>query len=160
MTELIVGSRNSGKTTELIKRSATDGLYILTGTKRQARCIFDQARDMGYDIPFPVTWAEFQKGHFQGSSIQKDGLLIDEAGWLLSYIFKGIPIKGVTWTKYEDFRDLDEEKASVAYLCDRHACDKCVNTHETLCCHTTDIRHALDFEERAPGKFMQKERDL
>ena len=108
MTELIVGSRCSGKTTELIKKSATDGLYILTGTRRQAECIFDQAKQMGYDIPFPVTWAEFQKNHFRGSCIQKDGLLIDEAGWLLSYIFSSVPIKGVTWTKY-DFRDLDIE---------------------------------------------------
>ena len=108
MTELILGSRNSGKTTELLRRSARDGMYILTGTKRQARCIFDQARDMGYDIPYPVTWAEFQNGHFSGSVIQKDGLLIDEAGWLLSYIFKGIPINAVTWTNY-GVTDLDEQ---------------------------------------------------
>lgn len=109
MTELIVGSRCSGKTSELIKRSASEGVYILTGTKKQARCIFNQAKAMGYDIPFPVTWGEFQRCKFQGSMIQKDGLLIDEAGWLLSYILNGIPIRGVTWTKYE-FMDLDEEK--------------------------------------------------
>ncbi len=109
MTELIIGSRYSGKTTEIIKRSAAEGLYILTGTKKQARCIFDQAKRMGYDIPFPVTWEEFQRCKFQGSTIQKDGLLIDEAGWLLSYILNGIPIKGVTWTKY-DFMDLDEKR--------------------------------------------------
>lgn len=106
MTDLIVGSRCSGKTTELIKRSATDGLYILTGTRRQAKCIFDQAKRMGYDIPFPVTWNEFQKTRFRGSCIRRDGLLIDEAGWLLSYIFDGVPIEAVTWTKH-DFKDLD-----------------------------------------------------
>lgn len=108
MTDLILGSRCSGKTSELIKKSASEGLYILTGTRKQAECLFDQARRMGYDIPFPVTWAEFQQCGFRGSFIQKDGLLIDEAGWLLSYIFKGIPIKAVTWTKY-GLRDLDLE---------------------------------------------------
>jgi hypothetical protein len=109
MTELILGSRGSGKTTELIKRSAASGLYILTGTKKQADCIFDRAKRMGYDIPYPVTWSKFKNDHFRDSSIRRDGLLIDEAGWLLSYIFKGVPIEAVTWTKYE-IKDLDKEE--------------------------------------------------
>lgn len=108
MTKLILGSRNSGKTTELIKMSAETGLYILTGTKKQAKCIFDQAQYLGYNIPFPVTWGEFQRCHFRGSCIERDGLLIDEAGWLLSYIFKGIPIKEVSWTNY-GVKNLDQD---------------------------------------------------
>lgn len=108
MTELILGSRRSGKTTEMIKRSATDGLYILTGTKQQARYIFDQAKELGYDIPYPVTWDDFTKGRLHAPCFQKDGLLIDEVEHILCRIFKGIPIKGVTWTKY-DFKDLDLE---------------------------------------------------
>lgn len=107
MADLILGSRNSGKTTELIKKSASEGLYILVPTKAQAKCIFDQACLMGYDIPFPVTWAEFQKCHFRDSCIKIDGLLIDEVGLLLSYIFNGIPIKTVTWTK-DGVKDLDK----------------------------------------------------
>lgn len=108
MTELIVGSRRSGKTTELIKRAATDNLYILTGTTAQARYIFDQAKEMGYDIPFPVTWEDFQRTEFRGSSIKRDGLLIDELEHVLCRVFKHIPIKGVTWTRY-DIKDLDLE---------------------------------------------------
>lgn len=107
MTELIMGSRCSGKTTELIKRSATDGIYILTATRKQAEYIFDQAKQLGYEIPFPVTLAEFQYDHFRGSAIRREGVLIDEVGWLLSYIFDGIPIRGVTWTNY-GFKNLDE----------------------------------------------------
>lgn len=108
MTELIVGSRRSGKTTALIEKAASDNLYILTGTKAQARCIFDRAKQMGYDIPFPVTWEEFQRTEFRGSSIQRDGLLIDELEHIMCRAFKHIPIKGVTWTIY-NVRDLDIE---------------------------------------------------
>lgn len=109
MPRKIIGSRNSGKTTALIKQSAMCGGFILTGTKRQAKCIFDQAREMGYNIPFPVTWEEFSRGHFDGHRLQKDGILIDEVDRLLSYIFKGIPINAVTWTKYE-YEDLDYQE--------------------------------------------------
>ena len=49
------------------------------------------------------------------------------------------------------------QQFTVAYLCDGKACDKCCNSYEVLCCHTTDIRHAIDFEERAPSKYMQIE---
>lgn len=115
MTELILGSRCSGKTTELIKRSATDGTYILTGTKTQAKYIFDQARLMGYDIPFPVTWEQFKRDRFHGTDVRKKGVLIDETAHILYRIFGGIPIKGVTWTKI-DFKDLDLENPNNRWI--------------------------------------------
>ena len=105
MTEIILGKRNSGKTTELIKRSAKDGIYILTNTSAQARLIFDQAKRMGYDIPFPVSWNDFTRTAFLGSSIRKDGLLIDQADMLLSRIFGNIPIHAVTWTEGDETND-------------------------------------------------------
>lgn len=121
MTDIIVGSRGSGKSTELIKMSADENIYILTGTKSQAECLFNQARKMGLNIPFPVTWEEFTRGHLQGTPIQEDGVLIDEASHLLSRVLKGIPVKAVTWTK-NDFRDLDEENPDryLAYLWRRY----------------------------------------
>ena len=114
MTELILGSRGSGKSTELIKRSAEEGLYILTSTRKQAEYLVEQAKKMGYNIPFPVTWEEFVESHFRGSCIRRDGLLIDDAENLLPYIFKGIPVKAVTWTKSE-FKDLDSENYYKSY---------------------------------------------
>lgn len=107
MTDIIVGSRGSGKSTALLKQSAEEQIYILTGTRSQAKCLFDQAREMGLNIPFPVTWDDYCKGHFQGTSIEEDGVLIDEASHILSRALRGIPIKTVTWTKY-GFRDLDK----------------------------------------------------
>lgn len=115
MTELIVGSRGSGKTAELIKRSAKDGIYIMTGTRRQAQCIFQQARDMGYNIPFPVTLEDYHRTHFRGSCLERDGILIDELGPMLSYMFKGVPINGVTWTK-DEFTDLDLENPNNPWI--------------------------------------------
>lgn len=108
MTDIIVGSRGSGKSTELLKKSADENVYILTGNRSQAQDLVNKARELGLTIPFPVTWEDYVKGRLQGTYIQKDGVLIDEASHILSRALQGIPVKAVTWTK-SGFRDLDEE---------------------------------------------------
>lgn len=42
----------------------------------------------------------------------------------------------------------------VIYLCDKKACKKC-NEKTKYCTRTTDIKHAINFEEIAPGHFME-----
>ena len=106
MTELILGSRRSGKTLELIKRSAKDGIYILTLNKRRADDLFRFAQSVGFDIPYPVSIEDFRRNRFAGSSIEREGLYIDQADDILNQVFSGIELKGVTWTKY-GFTDLD-----------------------------------------------------
>ena len=97
MTEIIIKERGTRKTTELIKRAAKDGLYILTDTKRSAEYIVDMARRMGLYIPFPVTMEEYLKGNeFRGSCIRRDGLLIDDADAVFQTLLSGIPIRAVT----------------------------------------------------------------
>ena len=97
MTEIIIKERGTGKTTELIKRAAKDGLYILTDAKRSAECIADMARRMGLYIPFPVTVEEYLKGNkFRESYIRRDGLLIDNADDVFQTLLSGIPIRAVT----------------------------------------------------------------
>lgn len=99
MTKYLIGERCSGKTTRLIERSAKEGIYILAPTKNTARCIADQAKEMGLDIPFPLTVGEYLRGNkFQGSSIRRDGLLIDDLDMVLHQLFGGIPIREVTLT--------------------------------------------------------------
>lgn len=99
MTEIIIKERGTGKTTELIKRAAKDGLYILTDTKRSAEYIVDMAHRMGMHIPFPITVDEYLKGNkFQGSCIRRDGVLIDDAELVLQTLLSGIPIRAVTIT--------------------------------------------------------------
>ena len=96
---VVIGKRCSGKTTRLIERSAKEGIYILVATKNMARCIADQAKKMGLEIPFPVTLDEYLRGNkFQGSSIRRDGLLIDDLDMVLHQLFGGIPIREVTLT--------------------------------------------------------------
>ena len=100
---IIIGKRGTGKTTELIEKSAEKQIYILTATKLRARSLFNSARERGLYIPFPVTLEEYFKGDkFKGSSIRRDGLLIDDADDVLQQIFAGIPIQSITMTDYRD----------------------------------------------------------
>jgi hypothetical protein len=44
---------------------------------------------------------------------------------------------------------------SVAYVCDEKQCSNCGELLMRDCYHTTDIRHAKNFVEVEPGKFME-----
>lgn len=96
--DIHVGGRGSGKSTTLIKKSAETGDYILVATKCQARAVYRQAKEMGYDILFPVTVSEITTGrkYFNDSYMKKHGLLIDELRLVLDIAFCGIPIRGAT----------------------------------------------------------------
>lgn len=106
---IIIGKRCSGKTTELIKKSAEKRIYILVATRHRAEALDKYAKNMGLDIPFPVTIEEYLKGSkFRGSCIRRDGLLIDDADDVLQQIFAGIPIREVTITDHDNIRYLEE----------------------------------------------------
>ena len=96
--DIYVGARRSGKTATLIKKSAETGAYILVATKHQAHAVYKQAKEMEYDIPFPVTVSEITTGgnYFNNSYMKKHGLLIDELRLVLDIAFCGIPIRGAT----------------------------------------------------------------
>lgn len=42
----------------------------------------------------------------------------------------------------------------VAYLCDGKACKRC-NKRVSHCTHTTDIKHAINFDEVGADRFME-----
>lgn len=115
--QVIMGGRRSGKTAELIKRSAESGIYILVSSRAMASQIFDQARAMGYAIPFPVTLEEYYRSKgFAGSSIRRDGVYIDNVEDILRRMFYEFEIKAFTCTTDQDtvvmpYR-LDEEEGS------------------------------------------------
>lgn len=50
-----------------------------------------------------------------------------------------------------------KEIPEVAYICDEKACETCNPDDWRYCHHTLDIRHAVNFTEVEPGKFMEKE---
>lgn len=42
----------------------------------------------------------------------------------------------------------------VAYLCDKKACKRC-NSRASFCTHTTDIKHAINFDDLGVDRFME-----
>lgn len=101
--DIIIGKRGYGKTTKLIRRSADEQIYILTASGHRAVHVYKMAQKMGLTIPFPVTVDEyFHSNKFRGSSIRRDGLLIDDADDVLKVIFAGIPIKEIAITDHDE----------------------------------------------------------
>ena len=98
MTEYIIGERCSGKTTELIKRSAETGAYILVANKHMASLVSTQAKMNGYNIPYPITINEVLSVNIS-SAVRSKGVLIDELDIILAGLCDGIPIRAVTITK-------------------------------------------------------------
>lgn len=98
MTEYIIGERQSGKTTELIRRSAETGAYILVANKSTASLIFKQAKMNGYDIPYPITIDDMLSCTIN-KSVWVKGILIDELDMILSELLDRVPIRAATITK-------------------------------------------------------------
>ena len=106
MTKILQGGIGSGKSMALIQESARTGIYIMVANKVRAKILFDNAKRMGYDIPYPITIYEWLWSHnrFAGSSIQRDGIYIDDVDDVFEEIFRPLKINAVT------MRPLDEEQ--------------------------------------------------
>jgi hypothetical protein len=114
-TVVIVGKGGTGKTAELIKKSAESGIYILVANRRRAEILAKQAEDMKLYIPFPVTLQEWLRSdnRFHGSSIHRDGLLIDDIDDVIKELFFPIEIKVVTLRTPHNITSLDTPTADV-----------------------------------------------
>ena len=67
--KIICGERRSGKSTELIKRCANEGGYIVCFDRRTAYQLVQAAKDMELNIPLPITYDEFKKGQYYAPGI-------------------------------------------------------------------------------------------
>ena len=86
MTDVIVGPRQNGKTTELIRLSAERNEYIVVPTLDMAQVVAKQARDMGLRIPYPVAFCQLPcHSRFIGE------VLVDEAQTILQLVI-GKPV--------------------------------------------------------------------
>jgi hypothetical protein len=94
--QLDVRPRQAGKTTDAIKRAAERWLYIVVINKQEQRRVFEEAKRMGLDIPFPITFEEFTRGQF-GRGIR--GFIIDNLDMCLLQAARAIPIEVVTWSE-------------------------------------------------------------
>lgn len=108
--DIIIGKRQYGKTTHIIRRSAAEWVYILTSDHKRASEIFNMAKNMNLDIPYPVTLDEYLNFGFKGSSIRRDGILIDDADQILQMMFARVPIKCIT------ISDSDTNGNNIRYL--------------------------------------------
>lgn len=96
MCKIIYKGRNTGKTTELIKLASTHQAYIVCHSIQCANGILKQARDMGLNIPMPITYDNFIDKKYYGEGIK--GFLIDNAEHLLQRMTK-VPIMAITINK-------------------------------------------------------------
>jgi len=85
--------RGCGKTFQLIKMSHESGNYIVCHSMQEADRIHQEARDLGFSIPLPITYDEFIKRKYNGKGIK--AFLIDNVELLLDTI-STIPINAIT----------------------------------------------------------------
>lgn len=95
LEKLILGDRQSGKTTELIKESARTGAYIVVSRMNEAHYVFRFAKELGLNIPFPLTVAEVIC-ESPSSYIFQKGILIDNLERILCRLFNYITINAAT----------------------------------------------------------------
>jgi hypothetical protein len=93
--EVYAKPRQRGKTTDLIKLAAEEFLYIVCIDRTEVRRVADEAREMGLDIPFPLTWHEFASGLYHGHGIQ--GFVIDNLDLCIQQVTPA-PIRAVSLT--------------------------------------------------------------
>lgn len=93
--KLILGDRQSGKTTELIKESARTGAYIVVSCRKEAHNVFGSAKELGLNIPFPLTVAEVIY-ESPSSYIFQKGILIDNLERIIYRLFNYITINAAT----------------------------------------------------------------
>ncbi len=83
----IVGQRQAGKTTELIKMSAETGYPIVAPYFYQADAIERRARQLGLEIPKPIGLSDPDLLKVVISKRGQSGILVDEAGLMLKRLF-------------------------------------------------------------------------
>jgi hypothetical protein len=106
MTEIIARPRMGVKTTELIRRSAETGAYIVCTDTRRAGQVARQAKELGLDIPFPLTVGEWQERAYYPPGTP--GLMFDDLDRILQ-LLSPVPVLAVTWTESADLPQGDPD---------------------------------------------------
>lgn len=94
--QIILQGRQSGKTTDLIKRCHEIGGYIVCRSQKECARIFQMARKMKLNISFPISYYEFIRKEYYGNGIKK--FHIDCADEFLCSLTH-VPIVTITMTK-------------------------------------------------------------
>lgn len=94
--EIICRPRGAGKTTELINKAAEEFLYIVCFSHEEAQRVAETARQLGKDIPQPITMDELINAQFHEAGVK--GFLIDNGEALIKRLARTVPVKLVTFT--------------------------------------------------------------
>lgn len=92
--ETITGGRQTGKTTKAIEIAAEKFAYIVCRSQPDAFRIAERAREMGLDIPFPITYDEVLQGRARSTGIQ--GYVYDDARDFLQRL-SSRPVFAAVW---------------------------------------------------------------
>ena len=101
--KLIITPAGGGRSTELIKRSAETGTYIVVSTHSRALVLADMAREMGLSIPFPITWNEVYKMQRNSDFSRLKSVYVDDIDDLLNTIFSGVRVELATMQAPKQF---------------------------------------------------------
>jgi hypothetical protein len=86
-TKVICGFRQSGKTTKLIIMSAQKQIPIVVRNTAIGFCIEERARNMGLEIPKPITFGQITIPHLaRGRTI--NSVLIDDVDYFIRMMIK------------------------------------------------------------------------
>jgi hypothetical protein len=96
--EIIVKPTGTGKTHQLIKTCSEQGGYIVCPVMKDCERIFSFSQNIGYKIPFPITWHEFINNQFHGKGVRK--VYIDDLDRCLQQ-GSTVPIIAATFSKDE-----------------------------------------------------------
>lgn len=95
--EIIYREPRTGKTTELIKKCAEKGGYIVCPDNERANMIAEMARNMNAKIPFPLTFHELITNRYYARGIRK--VYIDNADELIRRIAVGVEVDTIVMDK-------------------------------------------------------------
>jgi len=96
--KLLFKPRQGGKTTELIKISAKENIYIVCSDRSRVSYIMELARVLKLSIPFPMTFDEVKRKQYLARGIKK--ILIDDADEFLQSSIPDLEIETITITKH------------------------------------------------------------
>ena len=97
----IIKPRQSGKSTELVKRSAEQKIPIITRNRSECKYLKSIAEKLNLEIPDPICI----KSAMNTLLLQSDKVIIDDAEYILNYMMKELcraEIDTIAMTEYDD----------------------------------------------------------
>lgn len=114
----IIRGRVTGKTTEAIKLSAETGSYIVVANRDQVDIIAKTAKELGISIPYPMTAEEVTRLNGSLRRINRNGVIVDEALYVLQKLLK-VKVDAVTISTNEDAIIEHNQKVKVPKFVDQ-----------------------------------------